>query len=364
VMEENKKDSLNIRLTIHRKVVIGKELEFLLDTIKQEAQKNIDEKQFVQVEKEPHIQQINSTKKHNKGSKLKIVFILAGLIFLVALIALIIDDSQKKKLTSDPILMLLKSSDTITEAKFLNMSDRERQKGYKESAVYLYLYKDGEIYESTKELQERFTYDKEGNILTEIKYSITGNEYSKSVYNYNQQHMLTETIIYNSDKEISRQYTIKYHNDNTTKAEEIIKQFDGKEIKSISEIKYDDKGNPISELIYRDNKNNWSYKNNIKNIYNNENQLIETITIDYRKKFKDSEINAKVDTIIETYKYDSEGRQIVKDIEDKFNDKGQLIEHKVSDFTSINKYNKRGLVLSQTIYKADKPVRIYVYDYK
>ena len=359
-MEENKKDSLNIHLTIHRKVVIGKELEFLLDTIKQEAQKNIDEKQFVQAEKEPHIQQINSTKEHNKDSRLKIIFILACLIFLVALIALVIDESQKKKLTSDPILMLLKSSDT-TEAKFLNMSDRERQKGYKELTMYFYFYKDGKIDESTKSLNTHYTYDEEGNISTETTYR-KGNESSKFVYGYNQKHMLTQTVFY-SDLE-NYQENIKYYKGDTIIAELIKKWFEGGEIKSIRETKYDDKGNKISNRFYKyNNKNNWQYKSNTKNIYNKENQLIKTITIGYEKEFEDNEINAKVDTIIKTYD-DIYGTQIQTGEKPKYNSQGQIYKRNFLDGFDKITYNKRGLRLSITYYKNYKPEYIWIYDYQ
>ena len=373
-MEENKKDSLNIHLTIHRKVVIGKELEFLLDASKQEAKKIVDEKQFVSVEKKPYVWRTNSIEEHNKGSGRKIIFILAGLIFLVTLIVLIADSdhqgSQKKEvaknnLETNKLFMLLKSYDTITEAKFLNMSDRERQKGYKELKFYICDYKYDEIDASSIILRDHYTYDDEGNIV--IKISRIGREESfiKSIYTYNQKYMLIRKITYYShdSKRIMLLDTIKYHKGDTIIAEQIEKWFhvDGK-IESINELKYDNKGNVISQWNhYADG--HYEHKERIKNIYNNKNQLIKLIAKRETKELEDGKWNTESDIIVETPKYNKWGKQIEKG--DMYNEKGQLIE-RISILDNLVKirYNKRGLILTETVYKNGKPIKVHVYDYQ
>ena len=139
---------------------------------------------------------------------------------------------------------LLVSCVFISCSQEIDKSERERQKGYKELKVYSYDYNfdSGELDTNSKELEEEYTYDKEGNIATK-KYFLKDNSYTKQVYKYNNKGFLIELQVFD----------IFDNNIEDEKLTMIIKYKYNDKGLLIEKAYYNKHGEPISKHIYEYN---------------------------------------------------------------------------------------------------------------
>lgn len=256
--------------------------------------------------------------------------------------------------------------------------EREKRKGYTEMRVYI---KDIEIDTESKELIEDFKFDKEGNILINTK---THSQY-KLIYKYNDINRPIEITDYDSDDRKKQHKTIKY-NKNSIIFEAINEYYYNDDLFRKTIIKYDDKGNKISELSYQDNKVTSEY--NTTNKYNDKNQLVQTITY----LTKDSDLYIDTITAIIIYEYDKDGNTILKKYKKgglsipynkeklvyviatkyKYNDKGSVIEKIEYDekceptgtWMYEYKYNEKELIIEKATYQDGEPKYMLVYEYE
>ena len=261
--------------------------------------------------------------------------------------------------------------------------ERERRKGYTEMKTYQYDYKNGEIDEKSKSLEETFTFDKEGNIITDIIFR-NGQELSRTISKYNSNNVEIETIEENKCSSKYREI-IKYDNNGNEISYEWYNK-DGKLFrKSINE--YDDKGNEIYVKHYDEDGKLTQRSNNkyddkghlilfecydekdeliIKHLHEYDDKGNEILYERYQHgKLKDKEISKyeygnngnKISGKCYYYKYDKYGKLIRESTDEyKYNDKGNEIFHEENEngvtrkWIYNYKYNDKGNIISDKCY--------------
>jgi hypothetical protein len=230
--------------------------------------------------------------------------------------------------------------------------------GYKELQVYQYTYnKADEPDPKSKKLESQYTYDKEGNIVTEEFFG-DSKYHSKVVYQYNNNGLVIEKQNFINDELI---YITKYnYNDKSLCIEEIL---------------YDGQGELAYKFVYE---------------YETEKTKGYTESKVYEYKYNFGEIDSKSKKLSKQYSYDEYENMVeenfwgrrgyyigrIEKIVYKYNDKGFVTEtqnfivyyenEEKLVFIFKHNLNDKGLLIGKTSYYAgdNKPKTKFIYEYK
>ena len=250
--------------------------------------------------------------------------------------------------------------------------EREKRKGYTELKVFEYDYNNrDESDPESKELTEYYTYDKNGNILTDVTKG------SGRSYKYNDKGLLIEKTLYDAQYKPESKQVYKY-DDKGLCTEEISYDMNGV-LTSKTDYEYDDDGDIIkkTKFSYDDEGHEQSYTTEYKYYY-----------IGYRRVYGQKKEDDAEGRHITIYKYNDESLCIEKiyfnDAEEdesafsitkyEYDDKGLCIEEETDGYAYFGgyeagtsyEYNDKDLCIRKAswIYEGGASTTAWSFEYK